>query len=111
LLSDAEYLVQKSGLRQDLDDARRDLASVDAQAETWIDDCERFFDFSQWLAAKFQGAPAGEKKAILQIACQNLTLRGTKVAAVYREGYAELAAFPLAGKEAELSAEPVLMAS
>jgi len=111
LLGDEEYLRQKSSLRQDLDSARQELASVEAQADTWIDDCERFFDFTQWLAAKFQKAPPEERQSLLHLVCQNLTLKGENMVADYRDGYLELSEFPLAGKEAEFPSEPALVAS
>jgi DNA invertase Pin-like site-specific DNA recombinase len=111
LLSEEEYLRQKAALREELEAARQELASIDAHAETWVDDCERFFSFSQWAGRRFRDAPAVERKSLLHLVCQNLTLSGGTVLAEYREGYSELVLFSLAGKEAEFPSEPALVAS
>lgn len=111
LLSDDEYLRQKALLAGELAAARSELAGIDAQADRWVEDCERFFDFSQWVREKFLAAPPEEKKPLLSLVCQNLTLKGGKLSAEYREGYSELVRFPLAGKEAEFPSEPAAAAS
>ena len=51
------------------------------------------------------GSPE-DKKTLLGLVTSNLTLRGRKVAAVYREPYATLANFPLSGKKDGSGFEP-----
>jgi site-specific DNA recombinase len=111
LLSDEEYLTQKASLRQELDAARSELTGLQAQAQTWIDDCERFFDYTQWVKKKFQESSDEGKKALLHLVCRRLTLSGRTVVAEYREPYGSLAGFPLAGKEETYPSEPELVAS
>ncbi len=106
LLSDEEYLTQKRRIQEELESVRQQLASDARKGETWIGDCERFFAFTQGLAANFATADAEVKQSVLFMVCSKLTLRDHRVVAKFREPFAALAAFPLAGKPDEPSFEP-----
>lgn len=106
MLSDAEYLDQKQRIQAELDTVRRQLAADQQHGETWIADCERFFAFTQQLAGRFVGVSAEEKQAALFLVCSKLVLREHKVTAEFREPFASLAAFPLAGKLGASQFEP-----
>jgi len=111
LLSDEEYLTQKRALRKDLDMLQERLQSLHQQGATWLDDCERFFTFTQRLTRKFLGGPIEDKKALLLLICSNLTLRDQEVAAECQEPYASLAGFELAGEVDDFPSEPRKVAS
>src|SRR5438874_10567412 len=98
LLSDEEYLGQKERIKEERDVAQRQLAAEQQQGDTWIDDCERFFAFTQKLCTRFTEASNEEKRGALFFLCKKLTLRDQRVSAELREPFAELAAFPLAGR-------------
>lgn len=107
MLSDDEYLRQKTIIKNELEVAKKELSTVQQQSENWVEDCERFFVFTQRVAAKFAVTTSTEdKRALLTLICQNLTLTNHKVAAEYREPYNSLSEFPLAGKEEEFLSEP-----
>jgi hypothetical protein len=106
LLTDEEYLRQKAVIRRELDEVKERLAAVQGQGKTWVDDCERFFRFAQRLVRSFDRASADDKRALLLLACSNLTLKDGKVAAVYQEPYATLAGFSLAGRAVGVKFEP-----
>ena len=106
LLSDEEYLHQKELIKEELHVAKKQLDTTQKQSENWVDDCERFFVFTQRVAAKFSITSVEDKKALLTLICQNLTLTNNKVAAQYQEPYRSLSEFPLAGKEQEFLSEP-----
>ena len=107
LLSDDEYLQQKTAIRRDIEHLEEQLATVEKQGETWVDDCERFFAFTQRLRYRFEDAAIEDKRVLLLHVCSNLTLKDRNVAAEYREPYATLAGFPLAGVERTGGFEPV----
>ena len=106
LLSDAEYLREKARLRQESDLLQEQLATLQRQGAGWIDDCERFFRFTQMLARNFAARDVEVKKTLLNLVCSNLTLRDRILAVEYREPYATLAGFPLAGKGEDRGFEP-----
>lgn len=106
LLSDTEYLAQKRRIQDELDAVQRQLAADGQDARTWVADCERFFAFTQGLVAAFETAGAEDKQAALLLVCSKLTLRDHAVAAEFREPFASLAAFPLAGGQAGGQFEP-----
>ncbi len=106
LLSDEEYLRQKRVLKDESDLTQRQLLSAQKQGETWMDDCEAFFRITQRLATQFHAASAEQKKDVLLLVCSNLTLTDQNVGAVYREPYAALADFPLAGDDPNFPTEP-----
>lgn len=106
LLSDAEYLRQKRVLQRNLELFQEQLTTILQQGVTWIDDCEAFFAFAQRLVPKFVKGGIEDKKTLLLIVCSNLTLTDQKVAAVYQEPYASLAAFELAGADGDFPSEP-----
>jgi hypothetical protein len=60
-------------------------------------DFERFFFFTQQMETKFGAATIDEKRAALFLVCTKLTLQDHQGSADYREPFASLAAFPLAG--------------
>ncbi|TSC57249.1 MAG: resolvase domain-containing protein, partial [Candidatus Peregrinibacteria bacterium Greene0416_62] len=53
LLSDDEYLAQKAVIKKEMQDLEELLHSRNSEDLIWIDDCERFFDFTQSIAKKF----------------------------------------------------------
>ena len=106
LLSDEEYRTQKQRIQEEAELVQRQLAADARQGETWIDDCERFFTFTQGLTANFAQAAAEEKQSTLFMVCSKLTLRDHAVAAEFREPFASLAAFPLAGEADRPRFEP-----
>ncbi len=107
LLSDDEFLQQKTAIRRDIEQLDEQLATVEKQGENWVDDCERFFAFTQRLRHRFEDAAIDDKRILLLHVCSNLTLKDRNVAAEYREPYATLAGFPLAGVERTGGFEPV----
>ena len=75
LLSDEEYLRQKRTIRRDLDLLQERLATLHAQSANWLDDCERFFAFTQHLTSRFLDGSVEDKKTLLLLVCSNLTLK------------------------------------
>ena len=106
LLSDEEYLQQKKLIRDEFDMVQKQLTAIQQQGLGWVDDCERFFVFTQRVATRFAITTVEDKKALLLLICQNLTLKDQKVAAVYREPYASLSTFALAGTDEKTTSEP-----
>jgi site-specific DNA recombinase len=106
LLSDEEYLRQKQRIQEELDSAGRQLAAAGEQGQAWVGDCERFFAFTQSLRENFAAAGAEEKQAVLFLMCSKLTLKDHRIVPVFREPFASLAAFPLAGNGDEPRFEP-----
>jgi len=106
LLSDDEYLRQKRMIQGELTTVERQLASAQGQGNTWIEDCERFFAFTQGVAAAFESAGVEEKRAALFVVCSKLTLTDHRVRAEFREPFRALAAFPLAGRGGKPESEP-----
>jgi DNA invertase Pin-like site-specific DNA recombinase len=106
LLNDAEYLAQKTKIQEELDMIQHQLAADQQGGEEWIDACERFFAFTQKLAGTFAEASAEEKQAALFLVCSKLTLGNQLVTAEFREPFATLAAFPLAGQGGKGQFEP-----
>jgi len=51
------------------------VADEQQQRDTWIEDCERFFTFTQQLAGKFAQLSVEEKRALLSYLCSKLTLK------------------------------------
>ena len=84
----------------------RQLTADAQQGKTWIGDCERFFSFTQGLTANFAKAAAEEKQSALFLVCSKLVLRDHAVTAEFREPFASLAAFPLAGGAGRPQFEP-----
>jgi len=111
LLSDEEYLRQKTALKQELETARAELATALSQAEGWIDDCEQFLAYSQSLPQRFLEMTPDERKGLLHLVFRTLTLQGGKLAVEYRKPYSALASFGLAGTEENYPSEPALAAS
>jgi site-specific DNA recombinase len=111
LLSDEEYLRQKRPLRRELDLLQEQLSTIQQQSHTWVDDCERFFAFTQRLVRSFAEGSAEDKKMLLLLICSNLTLTDRKVAAVLQEPYASLAELPIADGGGDFPSEPREVAS
>lgn len=107
LLSDEEYLTQKLRIQEELDTFQRQLTADAQQGKTWIDDCERFFAFTQGLTDNFAKASAEEKQSALFLVYSKLVLRDHTVTAAFREPFASLAAFPLAGMPGGGQFEPI----
>lgn len=106
LLSDDEYLREKQRIQGELDSLQRQLAAERQQGATWIADCEQFFAFTQQLAANFAAAAAEQKRATLFLICSKLSLRDDRLVAEFREPFASLATFPLAGAVENPQFEP-----
>ncbi len=98
LLSDEEYLLQKVRIKEELHGVQQQLAAEQQQGETWIEDCERFFAFTQQLAGKFAEASVEDKRALLLFICSKLTLKDRRLEATFRAPFAAVASFPLAGQ-------------
>src|SRR5204863_425770 len=75
------------------------------QSQTWVEDCERFFVFTQELARRFSEGSIEEKRAALFLICSKLTLRDKRIEAEFRDPFAAVAGFPLAGKPDETGFE------
>jgi DNA invertase Pin-like site-specific DNA recombinase len=106
LLSDEEYLEQKRKFQEELHGTREQLASAGRQGETWVDDCEQFFAFTQKLAEKFTTVSVDEKRTLLVLLCSKLTLKDREVASEFKEPFASVAAFPLSAADAQRQFEP-----
>ncbi len=111
LLSDDEYLMQKGAIRSEIRLLEEQLATVLRQGTTWVDDCERFFTFTQRLVARFSESTVDDKKTLLLLIGSNLTLSGGKVALGLRKPYDLLWNLPLAGTEPEFPIEPAQVAA
>jgi site-specific DNA recombinase len=107
LLSDEEYLLQKSRILRDIEMTKEELLAVQQQSETWVDDCERFFAFTQRLERTFAVLTVEEKKEVILLICSNLTLRDGILAVVYREPYASLASLSSIADEPISEFEPL----
>ncbi len=99
MLSDEEYLAQKQEIKKELDTVEVQLKTHNQHDLTWVDDCEQFFDFTQMLRRSFTESSIDDKKYLMLLICQNLNLKDQELAATYREPYATLAKFSLAGRE------------
>lgn len=97
MLSDEEYVREKRRIQDELDGARAELTSNAREGETWVADCERFLDFTQRLAARFEGLSAEQKRTTLLFVTSKLTLRDHRITAEWREPFGALVVFPLAG--------------
>ena len=106
VLSDEEYIEQKIAIRRELESMKEQLASAQEESENWVEDCERFFRFTQRITERFGTGTAEDKKTLLGLVASNLALKNGKVAAVYREPYALLANFPLSGRSDGRGFEP-----
>ncbi len=97
LLSDDEYLTQKTTIKQELELVQRQLAADERLGEVSTLDFEQFFTFTQHIEKKFSVASVDDKRAALFLLCSKLTLENHHVNATFREPFAAVAGFPLAG--------------
>jgi hypothetical protein len=105
LLTDEEYLRQKTQIKEELDLVQRQLANEEQQAETWIVDCERFFVFTQHLPELFATSSVENKRAAMLLICSKLTLANHQVDVEFSRPFAQVAAFPLAGRPDKTQSE------
>lgn len=103
LLSDKEYVRQKAKIRSEVQLIEEQLATLRQQRSGWVEDCERFLDFSQRLARTFVHGTAEDRQTYLNLVCTNLTLKDQILTYAYREPYASLAEFsgPMRGNTAQ----------
>ena len=97
MLSDEEYLHQKTRIKAEMAMLQTQMGTIHSQAETWVDDCEQFFTYTQELAKTLQSAGADQKRRMLVLICSSLALQDGKLTLEYKEPFASLARFPLAG--------------
>jgi hypothetical protein len=71
-----------------------------------VEDCERFFRFTQQPAGQFAQAPAEARRQALVLVCSKLLLTGQRLTADLRPPFDALAAFPLAGAPPGGRSEP-----
>lgn len=106
LLSDEEYIAQKNALKAELDLLEEQLGTQHQQGGNWLDDCERFLQFTQRLPEMLAEASMNGKREIMMLVCSNVILKDQKIAVTYHEPFASMAKFPLAGKGREAGFEP-----
>lgn len=63
------------------------------QADTWVEDCEKFIGFTQELCNKYGMATLEQKKELMFLLCSNATILNGSVAFSYREPFASIAKF------------------
>lgn len=97
LLSDDEYLDRKKVIRGEMLEIEQQREAYKKQGDTWIEDCEKFIGFTQELCTRFQKATLEQKKELMFLLCSNATIKNGSVAFSYREPFASIAKFPLAG--------------
>ena len=93
LLSDEEYLSQKNAVREEMQSLEEELQTAQQQGKNWVEDCEKFVNFTQELCKRFVNASLEEKKELVYLLCSNITLKDQKIAVESREPFATLAAF------------------
>ena len=106
MLSGEEYLAKKTALRRELEELKEELATVEGSSDGWLEDCERFFDFTQHLTRTFADASTEAKKTYLRMICSNFTLKDQRLAVVYQEPYDSLAEFPISRAGGKGPSEP-----
>lgn len=106
LLSDEDYMAQKNILKAELDLLEEQLGAQHQHGSTWLDDCERFLQFTQRLPEMLAEASMNGKREIMMLVCSNVILKDQEIAVEYHEPFASMAKFPLAGKGREAGFEP-----
>lgn len=95
LLSDGEYIEQKSVLKKELENLEKSMTAKQDQGVQWIDDCETFFVALQKLPERIKSPLVSleEKQEIVTLVCSNITLKNQKVALEYHEPFASIFTF------------------
>jgi site-specific DNA recombinase len=106
LLSEEEYMSQKNALKAELDLLEEQLGAQHQSGGTWLDDCERFLQFTQRLPEMLAEASMNGKREIMMLVCSNVILKDQEITVEYHEPFASMAKFPLAGKGREAGFEP-----
>lgn len=97
LLSDEEYMDRKTTIRNEMLELEQQRESFKKQADTWLGDCENFIGFTQELCNRYGMATLEKKKELMFLLCSKGIITNGSLAFSYREPFATLAKFPLAG--------------
>ncbi len=98
LLNDQEYMDRKSTIQNEMHELEQQRESFKKQADTWLQDCENFISFTQELGQRYGMVSLERKKELMFLLCSKGTVTNGSLAFSYREPFATLAEFPLAGK-------------
>lgn len=98
LLSDQEYIDRKTTIRSEMIELEQQRESFKKQADTWLGDCEDFIGFTQELCNRYGMATLEKKKELMFLLCSKGIITNGSLTFSYREPFATLAEFPLAGK-------------
>lgn len=80
MLSDEEYLNQKNSLLKEATVLREKIASIEKNAENWLEHCEQFFEFAVNCERKWQeGSPEVRKFIFSTLFGSNATLKDRKL--------------------------------
>ncbi len=90
-LSDDEYLDQKNIIKTEMLELEQQRESYKKQADTWLEDCEKFIHSSQELYGKYGMATLEQKKELMMLLCSKATIKHGSVAFSYREPFASIA--------------------
>ena len=94
-------MTQKNSLKEELNLLEAQLGTQHQQGTNWLDDCERFLQFTQRLPEMLAEASMNGKREIMMLVCSNVILKDQEIAVTYHEPFATMAKFPLAGKGRE----------
>lgn len=97
MLSDQEYMERKATLRNEMVGLEQQREAFKNSADTWLGDCEKFMQFTQELCTKYGMATLEQKKELMFLLCSKGIITNGSVAFSYREPFASIAKFPLAG--------------
>ncbi len=98
MLSDQEYMDRKATITAEMLELEQQRDALKKQSETWLGDCEDFIGFTQELCNRYGMATLEKRKELLFLLCSKGAILNGSLAFSYREPFATLAEFPLAGK-------------